>query len=157
MIIVCPSCGKNFNVKDDQIPDKGRLLQCSNCKHEWFYTKNTIPVDDNIDELSKDDFTQESFGILDEEEDKRDEVIVEDKEDKTVELEKPKNISKKKTKKVNFFKLLLVFIISFVAFVLIVDTFIVQISVYIPFAEKYLDNLYQSIIDISLFFQNLIK
>ena len=154
MIIVCPSCAKNFNVRDDQIPDKGRLLQCSNCKHEWFYTKNTIPVDDNIDKLSNDDFTQESFGILDEEEDRNDEVIV---EDKTVELEKPKNIKKKKTIKINFFKLLLVFIISFVAFVLIVDTFIVQISAYIPFAEKYLDNLYQSIIDISLFFQNLIK
>ena len=52
---------------------------------------------------------------------------------------------------------LLVFIISFVAFILIVDTFIVQISGYAPFAEKYLDNLYQSIIDISLFFQNLLK
>ena len=154
MIIVCPSCGKNFNVSDDQIPDKGRLLQCSNCKHEWFYTKNTIPVDDNIDELSKDDFTQESFGILDQEEDRHDEAIV---EDKTVELEKPKNIKKEKTTKINFFRLLLVFVISFVAFVLIVDTFIVQISVYFPFAEKYLDNLYQSIIDISLFFQNLIK
>jgi len=51
----------------------------------------------------------------------------------------------------------LVFIISFVALILIVDTFIVQISEYVPFAEKYLDNLYQSIIDISLFFQNLIK
>ena len=154
MIIVCPSCGKNFNVRDDQIPDKGRLLQCSSCKHEWFYTKNKIPVDDNLDEQSNDEFTQESFGILDEEEDKRDEVIV---EDKTVELEKAKNIKKKKTIKVNFFKLLLVFIISFVAFVLIVDTFLVQISKYVPFAEKYLDNLYQSIIDISLFFQNLIK
>ena len=154
MIIVCPSCGKNFNVRDDQIPDKGRLLQCSNCKHEWYYTKNTIPADDNIDELSKDDFTQESFGILDEEKDKYDEVILEDKEN---ELEKPKNIKKQKTKQVNFFKLLLVFIISFVAFVLVVDTFIVQISEYVPFAEKYLDNLYQSIIDISLFFQNLIK
>ena len=154
MIIVCPSCGKNFNVRDDQIPDKGRLLQCSNCKHEWFYTKNTIPVDDNLDEQSNDKLAQESFGILDEEEDKRDEVIV---EDKTVKLEKPKNIKKNKTTKVNFFKILLVFIISFVAFVLIVDTFIVQIAVYIPFAEKYLDNLYQSIIDISLFFQNLIK
>ena len=154
MIIVCPSCAKNFNVRDDQIPDKGRLLQCSNCKHEWFYTKNTIPVDDNIDKLSNDDFTQESFGILDEEEDRNDEVIV---EDKTVELEKRKNIKKEKTTKVNFFKLLLVFIISFVAFILIVDTFVVQISVYIPFTEKYLDNLYQSIIDISLFFQNLIK
>ena len=154
MIIVCPSCGKNFNVREDQIPDKGRLLQCSNCKHEWFYTKNTILADDNIDELSKDDFTQESFGILDEEEDRSDEVII---EEKTVELEKPRNIKKKKTSKVNFFKLLLVFIISFVAFILIVDTFIVQISEYVPFAEKYLDNLYQSIIDISLFFQNLIK
>ena len=154
MIIVCPSCGKNFNVRDDQIPDKGRLLQCSSCKHEWFFTKNTIPIDDNIDELSNDDLTQESFGILDEEEDRSDEVIV---EEKTVELEKTKNIDKKKTTKINFFKLLLVFIISFVAFILIVDTFILQISVYIPFAEKYLDNLYQSIIDISLFFQNLIK
>ena len=154
MIIVCPSCGKNFNVRDDQIPDKGRLLQCSNCKHEWFYTKNTILADDNIDELSKDDFTQESFGILDEEKDKYDEVILEDKEN---ESEKPKNIKKQKTKKVNFFKLLLVFIISFVAFVLVVDTFVVQISEYVPFTEKYLDNLYQSIIDISLFFQNLIK
>ena len=154
MIIVCPSCAKNFNVRDDQIPDKGRLLQCSNCKHEWFYTKNTIPIDDNLDEKSNDELTQESFGILDEEEAQHDEVIV---EDKTVELEKPKNINKKKTIKVNFFKLLLVFIISFVAFVLIVDTFIVQISEYVPFAEKYLDNLYQSLIDISLFFQNLIK
>ena len=154
MIIVCPSCGKNFNVRDDQIPDKGRLLQCSNCKHEWFYTKNTIPIDDNLGEQSNDELTQESFGILNEEEDRSDEVIVEDKK---VELEKPKNIKKEKTTKINFFKLLLVFVISFVAFVLIVDTFIVQISVYIPFAEKYLDNLYQSIIDISLFFQNLIK
>ena len=154
MIIVCPSCSKNFNVRDDQIPDKGRLLQCSNCKHEWFYTKNTIPVDDNLDELSSDELTQESFGILDKEEDQHDEGIV---EDKTVELEKPKTIKKQKTKNVNFFKLLLVFIISFVAFILIVDTFIVQISKYVPFAENYLDNLYQSIIDISLFFQNLLK
>ena len=154
MIIVCPSCGKNFNVRDDQIPDKGRLLQCSSCKHEWFFTKNTIPIDDKIDDLSNDELTQESFGILDEEEDRTDEVII---EEKTVKLEKTNNNNKKETTKVNFFKLLLVFIISFVAFILIVDTFIVQFSEYVPFAEKYLDNLYQSLIDISLFFQNLIK
>ena len=154
MIIVCPSCGKNFNVRDDQIPDKGRLLQCSNCKHEWFYTKNTIPVNDNLDELLSDELTQESFGILNEEKDIDEEVIV---EDKTAELEKPKTRKKKEGKQFNFFKILLVFVISFVAFILIVDTFIVQISEYVPFAEKYLDNLYQSLIDISLFFQNLIK
>ena len=103
MIIVCPSCSKNFNVRDDQIPAKGRLLQCSNCKHEWFYTKNTLPVDNDIDEISNDDLTQESFGILDEEKNKYDEVILEDKED---ESEKPENIRKQKTKQVNFFKLL---------------------------------------------------
>ena len=34
-----------------------------------FIPKNTIPIDDNIDELSNDELTQESFGILDEEED----------------------------------------------------------------------------------------
>ena len=154
MIIVCPSCAKNFNVRDDQIPDKGRLLQCSNCKHEWFYTKNTIPVDGNLDEQSNDELTQESFGILDDEEDKHDEVVV---KDKAIESEKPKISKKKEGKPFNFFKLLLVFIISFVAFILIIDTFLVKISEYVPFAEKYLDNLYQSIIDISLFFQNLIK
>ena len=154
MIIVCPSCGKNFNVRDDQIPDKGRLLQCSNCKHEWFYTKNKIPIDDNKDELSNDELTQESFGILGEEEDRYNEEIL---GDKTVDLKKPKTKKKRGGKPLNFFKLLLVFIISFVAFILIVDTFIVQISEYVPFAEKSLDNLYQSIIDISLFFQNLIK
>ena len=154
MIIVCPSCGKNFNVRDDQIPDKGRLLQCSNCKHEWFYTKNKNPVDDKLNEQSNDELTQESFGILDKEEDQHDEEIV---EDKNVELEKTKTSKKQEGKSFNFFKILLVFIISFVAFVLIVDTFIVQISEYVPFAEKYLDNLYQSLIDISLFFQNLIK
>ena len=154
MIIVCPSCGKNFNVRDDQIPDKGRLLQCSNCKHEWFYTKNKIPVDDKLNEQSNDELTQESFGILDDDEDKYDEVIVEDKPAKSKKLETGKKLE---NKQLNFFKLLLVFIISFASFILIVDTFITQISNYVPFAEKYLDNLYQSIIDISLFFQNLIK
>ena len=154
MIIECPSCGKKFNVRDDQIPDKGRLLQCSNCKHEWFYTKNKIPIDDKLNEQSNDELTQESFGILDDDEDKYNEVIVEDKPAKLEKLETGKKLE---NKQLNFFKLLLVFIISFVAFILIVDTFIIQISNYVPFAEKYLDNLYQSIIDISLFFQNLIK
>ena len=156
MIIVCPSCGKNFNVRDDLIPDKGRLLQCSNCKHEWFYSKDTNNIEENNIEKFDEEIAQESFGIIDDKYD--DEDLEEDKkEEATGELERPKKIKKQKTKQVSFFKLLLVFIISFVAFILIVDTFIVQISEYVPFAENYLDNLYQSIIDITLFFQNLIK
>ena len=109
-------------------------------------------IEKMIEKYPDKEIVQESFGII---ENKYDDDEFE--EDKKVELEKPKNIEKQKTKKINLFKLLLVFIISFVALILIVDTFIMQISKYIPFAEKYLDNLYQSIIDISLFFQNLIK
>ena len=152
MIIDCPFCKKKFNVKDELIPDKGRLLQCGECDREWFYSKNINTINETNVEIPDKEIVQESFGII---ENKYDDDEFE--EDKAVELEKPKNIDKQKTKKINLFKLLLVFIISFVAFILIVDTFIVQISEYVPFAEKYLDNLYQSVIDVSLFFQNLIK
>ena len=152
MIIDCPWCKKKFNVKDELIPAKGRLLQCGECDREWFYSKNINTINETNVEVPDEEIAQKSFGII---EDKYDDDVFE--EDKTVELEKPKNIDKQKTKKINLFTLLFVFIISFAAFILIVDTFIVQISEYVPFAEKYLDNLYQSIIDISLFFQNLLK
>ena len=153
MIIDCPWCKKKFNVKDELIPAKGRLLQCGECDREWFYSKNINTINETNVEVPDEEIAQKSFGII---EDKYDDDDVFE-EDKTVELEKPKTIKKQKTKNVNFFKLLLVFIISFVAFILIVDTFLIQISEYVPFAAKYLDNLYQSVIDISLFFRNLIK
>ena len=40
MIIVCPSCGKNFDVDENLIPDKGRLLKCGSCNQTWFFNKN---------------------------------------------------------------------------------------------------------------------
>ena len=40
MIIVCPSCGKKFNVDKNLIPDKGRLLKCGSCNQTWFFNKN---------------------------------------------------------------------------------------------------------------------
>ena len=156
MIIDCPCCKKKFNVKDELIPAKGRLLQCGDCDREWFFSKDIKTIEENNVEKFDEEIAQESFGIIDDKYD--DEVFEEDKnEEATGELERPEKIKKQETKQVSFFKLLLVFIISFVAFILIVDTFIVQISEYVPFAGIYLDNLYQSIIDISLFFQNLIK
>ena len=154
MIIDCPCGKKKYNVKDELIPAKGRMLQCGECDREWFYSKNINRINETSVEIPDEKIAQESFGIIEDKYDDDDDVF---EEDKTVELEKPKTSKKQKTKQVNFFKLLLVFIISFVAFILLVDTFLVQISEYFPFAEKYLDNLYQSIIDISLFFQNLIK
>ena len=68
-------------------------------------------------------------------------------------------LSKKVNKKndVNYFKILIVIIISFIALILILETFKVQLSIIIPNIEIVLDNLYQSINDIKLFILDLIK
>jgi len=36
MIIQCESCSRKFQVKDEDIPQEGRMVQCSNCSQEWF-------------------------------------------------------------------------------------------------------------------------
>ena len=36
MIIQCENCSKKFQVKDEDIPKKGRMVQCSNCSQKWF-------------------------------------------------------------------------------------------------------------------------
>jgi len=35
MIIQCNSCEKKFNVQDNAISEKGRLVQCSSCGNKW--------------------------------------------------------------------------------------------------------------------------
>ena len=35
MIIQCESCSRKFQVKDEDIPKEGRMVQCSNCSQEW--------------------------------------------------------------------------------------------------------------------------
>ena len=57
----------------------------------------------------------------------------------------------------NYFKILIVIIISFIALILILETFKVQLSIIIPNIEIVLDNLYQSINDIKLFVLDLIN
>ena len=42
MIIQCENCSKKFQVKDEDIPKKGRTVQCSNCSQKWFQTPSII-------------------------------------------------------------------------------------------------------------------
>ena len=42
MIIQCKSCSRKFRVKDNDIPDEGRMVQCSNCSQKWFQTPEII-------------------------------------------------------------------------------------------------------------------
>ena len=55
------------------------------------------------------------------------------------------------------FKFFLVLIISILAMILLIDTFKMQISIVFPEIIKILNNLYESLTDIYLFFKDLIK
>ena len=135
MLIECENCNKKFAIDENLIPNEGRLLQCGSCNHNWFYKKDTI---DQPLKLEED--------------------LVENTEIKTPpkEINNTKQESKKKhsTKSFNIF---FVFIITFLAIILLLDTFKNQISLIFPNIENILNNLYQSILDTSLFFKDLFK
>ena len=38
MIIQCENCSRKFQVKDEDIPEEGRMVQCGNCSQKWFQT-----------------------------------------------------------------------------------------------------------------------
>ena len=63
----------------------------------------------------------------------------------------------KKDKKTNYLKIFIVIIITFVAIIIIIDTFKHQIIFIYPDIEILLSNLYESLRDINLFLRDLIK
>ena len=157
MIITCPCGDKKFNVDASLIPQEGRTLQCGFCERKWFFktenAKEELKVlEENISKPVIEDNKNLSENIR---EDMKDE-----EDDNTESLNGSKEqLSKKVNKKndVNYFKILIVAIISFAALILILDTFKVQISVIIPNIQIILDNLYQSINDMKLFIIDLVK
>ena len=169
MIITCNNCNKKFDVDSSLIPDLGRLLQCASCDHKWFFKKevleNTVsPIDEDISIDSINIFDQNRSSINEEErvsDTPKDEVEVDLEEETKDKIEVNINESAQvntKPKKQKNFKILNIFvvaIISFVAFIIIVDTFKYPIGKIVPNVEFILYNLYESIKDISLFIRDL--
>ena len=170
MIITCNNCNKKFDVDSNLIPDKGRLLQCASCEHKWFFKKealeNTVsPIDEDISIDSINIFDQNS-SLTNEEESvsdaPKDEVEVDleketkDKIEINIDESPQENTKPKKQKNFKILNIFIVAIISFVAFIIIVDTFKHPIGQVVPNVELILYNLYESIKDISLFINDLI-
>ena len=169
MIITCYNCNKKFNIDSTLIPDKGRLLQCASCDHKWFFKKevlekkiNPINEDTSIDNVNILD--QNNSSINDEEsvlDTPNDEVEVDLKEENKEKIEinidetPQDNTKPKKQKNFKILNIFVVTIISFVAFIIIVDTFKYPIGKIVPNVEFILYNLYESIKDISLFIRDL--
>ena len=172
MIITCNNCNKKFDIDASLIPDKGRLLQCASCDHKWFFKKETLentlsPIDEdtsidsinifdqnnptNKEEINPPDLSEKEAVVgIEEELNEKIELNSEEESKKKIDA-KPK-----KQKKFKILNIIVVTIISFVAFIIIVDTFRYPIGKIVPNVEFILYNLYESIKDISLFIRDLI-
>ena len=147
MIIVCPSCGKNFDVDEKLIPDNGRLLKCGSCNQTWFFNKN---VSEQTQQLI--DKPAKPKKIL-----YKDENI-----DKSLSKApiKPGSELVKYRPKYNFtfgkfLSYIIVSLITFIAFIIILDTFKSPLSNLFPNLELILYNLFETLRDIILFAKDL--
>ena len=165
MIITCPNCNKQFKIDNYLIPDEGRDLQCGSCNHIWFYNiqeKNNEVLELKQEIVSKDIETK-AENKEDKIEDKQqpEEIIKTEinnkKEEKNSEKQKNKTTLKKtENKGSKFFSYLIVFIISFVALIILLDTLKTPLINVFPGLEIILFNLFETLQDIKLFIIDLI-
>jgi len=163
MIITCPNCNKKFNIDASLIPEKGRLLQCSSCNHKWHHIipkqENKNENDKNINIQNKDN---KSISINKLSQEQKTNNIEKTTITKIQENKKQESlISKKKINKKyslgNLLGYLMIILITFVALILIIDTFKISISNYYPLIIPLLDSLYQSLIDLISFVNDLLN
>ena len=166
MIITCSNCDKSFDIESSVIPDKGRLLQCNGCDHKWFFKKQVInkpvvPTAINIS-MGETNFQEiensKSIKLL--EEDIVNSSVIDKNLIKSINNEvskkelQPETIDNKKN--YNILSIVVIFIISFIALVIVMDTLQNPISKIFPNIDFLLYNLYESFNDILLFFSDLI-
>jgi len=155
MIISCPNCKKKFEVADNQIPESGRLLQCSGCSYKWFF-KNEIPNFNETTEKIKDIEIRNENLSKDEIPSEVERIIV-DAEKSEVNNDNLNKASVKKTDRVSFFNLFIVILISFSALIILLDTFKNPIESILPGFNFILDNFYETLKDLFLFFKDLTR
>ena len=149
MIIVCPSCGKNFNVDEDLIPDKGRLLKCGSCNQTWFFNKNeNIEIKPSIKKV----FVEEKSNI-------KQKKIRKPVSNFSTNIKKGSELVKYKPKYNftfgKFLSYIIVSIITFIAIIIVLDTFKDPLSNIVPNLELVLYNLFETLRDLILFAKDL--
>ena len=155
MIITCPNCNKKFKIDNSLIPYEGRDLQCGSCNHVWFYK-----IEEENNEVLKLNEELVSKEIEIEAEKKEEKIKAEvnyKKKEKIPEKQKNKNASTNTSNKGSkFFSYLIVFIISFVALIILLDTLKIPLINVFPALEIVLFNLFETLQDIKLFIIDLI-
>ena len=162
MIIECINCNKKFNVDADLIPKQGRQIQCGSCNHIWHFK-----IESSLKEplILEDEDNQKNLSIAKDTKEITESVNVE----KSTELLKDNEIYKenkiqentttenniKISKISDFFLYLLVFLISFVALIILLDTLKSPLINVFPGLEIVLFNLFETLKDVKLFIIDL--
>ena len=152
MIIICPWCEKKFSLNENLIPDKGRLLKCGFCDKTWFFNKK-----DNVEESQT---TKRKTINKDESYDNSHSEIKAKNLSKKLDFNRNYELTKYKKKKssvrsINLLSYLLVFIISFVALIVVLDTFKNPLYSIFPNLELILFSLFETLKDIELFIRDI--
>ena len=151
MIITCPSCQKKFELDDNLLPENGRTLQCGSCNYKWFFKKkDETKVFEKQIEFNKIEKIDNSESIKD----KQLNIIKNKTSDNLNKKQKPNSKSSSILKFLNY---LIVLIISFIALIILLDTFKNNLNEIFPNLELFLYNLFETIKDIKLFFNDLFK
>ena len=151
MHIECENCNKKFELDSNLIPENGRELQCGSCEHIWFFKKK-------INIIEKNEIIEGQNINIEKEQIKKKIKKVKKELHEDEKHKKEYNIDQKVEKKdYNILKIFLVLIITFIAIIIVIDTFKSQLSFIYPNLDNLLNNLYQSITDVVLFFKDLIK
>ena len=155
MIIICPSCGKKFELDENLIPDKGRLLKCGSCEQTWFYNKNVkLSVKHSTEKNNlKTETKKKDLEIKDINNNEIDQSDINLSDNKRTQLIKYKSNSNFTIGK--FLSYIIVSLITFVALIIILDTFKNPLSVFFPNLELILYNLFETLRDLTLFAKDL--
>ena len=163
MIITCPCEKKQFKIDSSLIPQEGRELQCGSCERVWFYkpkdeSEAPLTLNENISEkkiepsIETDDLNLEFSKNLHKEKIIEPEI----KNKKSKEIQNKVKKLKNENKGSKFFSYLIVFIISSVALVILLDTLKTPLINVFPGLEIVLFNLFETLQDIKLFIIDLI-
>ena len=156
MIITCINCLKKFEVSSELIPDQGRTIQCGSCNHIWFFDKNYLEEEINL-ATTKIDPVSASISDIDT-------LDAGDVPSNNNDKEEFK-ANKKKIIKDNyrpsfgfssFLSIILVLIITFIASLIIIDTFKTPLFNIFPDLEVWLFNFFETLKDLQLFIIDLI-
>ena len=147
MIIICPCGEKKFEVDENLIPYKGRLLKCGSCDQTWFFNKNA---------------SEQTEPLIDKPANQKKILYKDENLDKSVSKApiKPGSELVKYKPKYNFtfgkfLSYIIVSIITFVAIIIVLDTFKDPLSNIFPNLELVLYNLFETLRDLILFAKDL--